>query len=254
MGFMNLLLGNTREIDRLNKQRLGDLGTYYNDTRTNYQNARDSGMREMKNDYLGQLFSSDQSAIDQFNAPYIQNFERNTMPMVAERLGAYGGNRSSGFAQGMNDISQAFGQGLTDKRVSMQQGALSSLTADYDNAANRYGQMAMAPLDASQYGGSGLVGAIGEAFGSDTVKKGIGSYVADTIFPGMGSLLSTGGSYIMDMFSRSKASRPGQGQGGGTDNQFSSTTNYKPWNAQNSVGYGNRLSNSQYDSRSTPYA
>ena len=74
---------------------------------------------------LGQLLSNDPSAMEQFNAPYMRQFEEEIVPGLAERFAGMGSG-----AQG----SSAFGQSLSSAGSGLEE-MLASLRGDQQNQA-----------------------------------------------------------------------------------------------------------------------
>lgn len=182
MSLSRFLFGGSREADRIQAQQLADLKQVMSDSRTDYQQARSSPLRGMREGYLTNLFSDRPEDVAAYNQPYMRTFQEEILPQVSERYGAYGGFRSTGYQNSMNQSSEGFADKLAGMRAREQSGALSALTSDYDNAFNRYSQLAMKPIDASQYGGQGFAGGALQLLGSSGIMNQLGGRAGDLLF------------------------------------------------------------------------
>lgn len=60
-------------------------------------------------DYLSRILGGDQGTFDRFSSPYIQNFEQQILPKIAERFAGLGGGYGAGGALGSSGFGQALG-------------------------------------------------------------------------------------------------------------------------------------------------
>ena len=81
--------------------------------------------------YLTQLLSGESGAADAFSAPYLRQFERETVPGIAERFGGSAGSHGALSSGGLNQsLAQAgtdLQTNLAQLRAQLQQGASSQL-------------------------------------------------------------------------------------------------------------------------------
>ena len=117
-GFNNFMTGSDSEMGPFNQKSLAWLlkmlkGGGGLENNQNYQGG---------SDFLSRLFSNDPKQIQEFNAPYIDQFNQQTVPDIANRFAGMGtgasGLSSSGFQQ---TLAQA-GRGLQKDLASMRQG------------------------------------------------------------------------------------------------------------------------------------
>lgn len=113
-------------------------------------------------DYLRQLLDPNSEAVAQFTKPYEQQFEQETIPMLAERFAGAGGGMGGGLS------SSGFGQSLGAAGSNLQT-QLAALKAGLGQQAagqlmGMYGNLAGLGLGAKPYGyaktggGTGLLG------------------------------------------------------------------------------------------------
>jgi hypothetical protein len=113
-------------------------------------------------DYLRQLLDPNSEAVAQFTKPYQQQFEQETIPMLAERFAGAGGGMGGGLS------SSGFGQSLGAAGSNLQT-QLAALKAGLGQQAagqlmNMYGNLASQGLGSKPFGyaktggGTGLLG------------------------------------------------------------------------------------------------
>lgn len=113
-------------------------------------------------DYLRQLLDPNSEAVAQFTKPYQEQFEQETVPMLAERFagasgGMGGGLSSSGFGQSLSTAGSQLQTQLAALKAGLGQQAAGQLMGMYGNLANL-------GLNAKPYGyektggGTGLLG------------------------------------------------------------------------------------------------
>jgi hypothetical protein len=92
------------------------------------------------NNYLSQILSNDPNAMAQFEAPYRQQFESQTVPMLAERFAGMsptgGGLSSSGFGQALGGAGAQLQSQLAGLHGSLRQGAAGQAMGQFNNLAN----------------------------------------------------------------------------------------------------------------------
>ena len=87
------------------------------------------------NDYYNNLLQPGQEGLDQFSEPYLQQFQEQILPQIAERFGGMGALSSSGFAQALggagaglqSQLAQLFSQ-LQGNAAQQQQGQFNNLS------------------------------------------------------------------------------------------------------------------------------
>lgn len=144
------------------------------------------GAYEGAQSYLSDLLNPEGEAYDRFSAPYLREFNEQTLPGIAERYAGAGALSSSGFGQSLG----AAGAGLSERLAAlrgqlMQQGA--------SGAFNQYNQLANQGLGTKSFGfqqRQGTPGFLGQVAGNVAQNatwgglKGFGQDVAS----GFGSL------------------------------------------------------------------
>lgn len=78
-------------------------------------------------DWLSRILSNDPQSMQQFEAPYMQNFEERILPTIAERFAGMGtgagGLNSSGFQQTLAHAGRGLQSDLAQMRAGLQSGA-----------------------------------------------------------------------------------------------------------------------------------
>jgi len=78
-------------------------------------------------DYLQGILSDDPGAFEAFEAPFKQQFEQETIPMIAERFAGLGAGSSSAMNQTLGQAGSDLSTQLAGLRANLKQGALSQL-------------------------------------------------------------------------------------------------------------------------------
>jgi len=91
-------------------------------------------------DYLRQLMNPNSEAVNQFTQPYMNQFENETVPMLAERFagmggGMGGGTSSSGFGQSLSMAGSDLQTKLAALKAGLGQQAAGQLMNQYGNFA-----------------------------------------------------------------------------------------------------------------------
>lgn len=129
-------------------------------------------------DYLQQLMNPDSEAVNQFTQPYMNQFNQQTVPGLAERfagMGALGGGlSSSGFGQSLSAAGGNLQSNLAQLKAGLGQQAAGQLMNQYGNFSQQalgaqpfgYTQptQGLLPSLATSYAGAGFPG-IGNPFG-----------------------------------------------------------------------------------------
>lgn len=91
------------------------------------------------NDFLSRILSNDPNTMAQFEAPYRQQFEQQTLPGIAERFAGGnamgGGLSSSGFGQALGGAGAQLQAQLAGLHGQLQQGASQQAMGQYNNMA-----------------------------------------------------------------------------------------------------------------------
>lgn len=142
--------------------------------------------------YLSNLLNRDPGTYDRFAAPYLQQFEQNIIPQLAERFAGYGGGLgggalgSSGFAQAAGGAGAQLQANLANLFANLQRGAATEATGQYNQLANMgLGTRAFTPT--YQPGTTGFLGQVGQGLG-----QGLGQLGGFNAFNQLASLLGGG--------------------------------------------------------------
>lgn len=114
----------------------------------------------MAQDYYKDILSGNPDAYNQFASPYLQNFEQQIVPRLAERFAGLGGGLgggalgSSGFGQAIGGAGAQLQAQLAQLHAGLRQNAAQNLTGQYNQLA-AYG---LNPTQAYQPGTMGFGG------------------------------------------------------------------------------------------------
>lgn len=124
---------------------------------------------------LQSLLSGGSDAYNAFAAPYMRQFQEQTIPGLAERFASLGGRggalSSSGFGQSLGAAGAGLQDTLAAQAAGLQQNALSTALGDYYNTQNlgltRAFEPTYQPGTTDLFGGllSGIGGGLGQGFG-----------------------------------------------------------------------------------------
>src|ERR1700733_2736423 len=125
MGWKDFLFGKDESYeqkDLLGKEARQKLNNYFSNP------IEKSPLYGAGSDYLQKLLSNDPEAYKDFERPYIENFEQNVMPRIAERYGSVGtgagGYNSSALTQAMAQAGKSLQTDLAAQRANLQQNSL----------------------------------------------------------------------------------------------------------------------------------
>ena len=140
------------------------------------------------NNFLG---DNQQQAFDQFSQPYLQQFQEQMLPQIAERFAGMGALSSSGFGQSLGGAAS----GLQSQLAQLFSQLQSQAAGQQYNQYNQLSQTGLnyQPFAYQQKQGSGgmlapLLGGIGTAMGGP-----IGTALGQGIGGGISSLFKSGG-------------------------------------------------------------
>jgi hypothetical protein len=119
----------------------------------------------LANQYYNNLLGENQGqAFDQFSQPYLQQFQEQILPQIAERFAGMGALSSSGFGQALGGAASGL-QGQLAQLFSQLQGqAAGQQYGQYNNLGQQYGNLAQTGLGYQpfaynkQEGSSGFLG------------------------------------------------------------------------------------------------
>lgn len=141
--------------------------------------------------YNNLLGGNQQEAFDQFSSPYLQQFQEQMLPQIAERFAGAGSLSSSGFGQSLGGAASGLQSQLAQLFSELQRQAAGQ-------QYNQYNQLSQTglnyePFAYQQKQGSGgmlapFLGGIGTAMGGP-----IGGYLGQGIRGGISSLFKGGG-------------------------------------------------------------
>lgn len=109
-------------------------------------------------DYLSQLLSPTEEAIESYSAPAMRSFEESILPTIAERFTGMGAQKSSAFGQQLGKAGASLAENLAAQRASMQKNALSQLQGLLSGAMTPSFENVFRP------GTKGLLGSGAESF------------------------------------------------------------------------------------------
>lgn len=134
------------------------------------------GAYDLAQQYNTKLLSGDPEAYERWAAPYRQEFEQETIPMLSERFAGIGGGLgggvmgSSGFGQAIGGAGAKFQSNLAHLYENIRQQAADRIYGQYNNLGqNVMGTRAFEP--AYQPGSTGFGGQAGAA-----IMQGLGQY------------------------------------------------------------------------------
>ena len=146
--------------------------------------------------WLSNLFGGGQQAFSQFEAPYRQQFEQQTLPGIAERFAGAnamgGGLSSSGFGQALGGAGAQLQAQLAGLHGNLQQQGVGQAFGQYNNLAN-LGLGTRAFENQYQPGNTGIIGGalagLGQGFGG-ALGMGLGMGAPGAISSGIGGLMN----------------------------------------------------------------
>lgn len=127
--------------------------------------------------YLKDLFSNDSQSLDRFSAPYLRQFNEQTVPGLAEQFGGVGALSSSGFQNALGQASA----GLSENLAAIREGAKLQGLGPLNQLINR--SLSTSPFDYVQRGpGSSASTSFGSTLGKNLpeIMKLISSLIGKT--------------------------------------------------------------------------
>lgn len=95
------------------------------------QSGQPGGAFNNAQNYYSGLLQPGQEAYDQFSQPYLQQFEEQVLPMIAERYAGMGALSSSGFAQALGGAGAGLQSQLAQLFSQLQQQAASGASSQF---------------------------------------------------------------------------------------------------------------------------
>lgn len=150
--------------------------------------------------YLSQLLSGDQNAFSQFEAPYRQQFEQQTLPGIAERFAGAnpmgGGLSSSGFGQALGGAGAGLQAQLAGLHGNLRNQAVGQSLGQFNQLAG-LGLGTRSFENIFQPGNYGALGGalqgVGQGFGQGLGMAAGGGNPFGAISSGISSLFNRGG-------------------------------------------------------------
>jgi hypothetical protein len=134
-GFSEWLFG---KPDKLNKVPSGSpqQEAFHNNILSQAMNMNNGGGYDRANDYYNNLLGPNrQEAYDQFSQPYLQQFEEQMLPRIAERFARGGALSSSGFGQALGGATSNLQSQLAQLFSQLQGNAAQSQYGQYNQLA-----------------------------------------------------------------------------------------------------------------------
>lgn len=169
MGLWNFLFGNKDRVQQLPTTTPGQQQGLEQILQQLRSMGGQGGAYSGAQNYLSQILSNDPNAFAQFEAPYRQEFESKTVPMLAERFAGLspmgGGMSSSGFGQALGGAGAQLQSQLAGLHGALRQGAAGQAMGQYNQLAN-LGLGSRQFENVYQPGSTGLFGGLLQGLGS----------------------------------------------------------------------------------------
>lgn len=184
-GLLGLFSGRKKDQFKQLTNLTPEQQNYLNSTLGQLQGGQTGQNYDASQNYLQGLLRGDPGIYDRFKAPFVQNFEQQILPRIAEQFAGLGGP----FGQGLG--SSGFGQALGGAGAQLE-GNLAGLFANLQNQASQqamgqYNNMAGMGLgtrafeNTYQPGSTGALGGIGAGLGQG-LGQGLGMKFGNSIF------------------------------------------------------------------------
>ena len=198
-GFSEWLFGSPDKLKKIDTGTKQQQGLHNNILAQAMGMGQQGGGYDLANQYYNNfLGGNQQEAFNQFSAPYLQQFQEQILPRIAERFAGGGALSSSGFGQALGGAASGL-QSQLAQLFSQLQGQAAQ------QQYGQYNQLAQTGLNHQQFAynkqqGSGgflapLLGGIGTAMGGpigSALGQGIGGGIS-SLFKGMGGGGGAGG-------------------------------------------------------------
>jgi hypothetical protein len=114
MGWWSGSKGKMKKVSNYNAQQEQGSQDYWNNP------IQNTPLYGAGSDYLQRILSNDPELMAQFEAPYMQNFEQNIAPGIAERFGGMGTGGGAMSSSGLNNSLAQAGRGLQSDLAAMR--------------------------------------------------------------------------------------------------------------------------------------
>lgn len=156
----------------------GQQRQFGNDIISWLQNMMQGGGFDLANQYDQRLLGQGPEAFNQFASPYLQQFEEQILPQIAERFAGGGALSSSGFGQALGGASAGLQSQLAQLFSDLQNQAANRQSGQFQNISQL--GLNYSPYDyVKQQGSQGFlgnfVGGLGQGAGSSLLNAGINS-------------------------------------------------------------------------------
>lgn len=138
--FRNMLFGNKDKFKQIPTMTGGQMQGLEGILQQLQQMQGQGGAYSGAQNYLSQILSGDPNAMSEFEAPYRNEFEQKTVPMLAERFAGLspmgGGMSSSGFGQAMGGAGAGLQAQLAGLHGALKQNAAGQSMGQFNQLAN----------------------------------------------------------------------------------------------------------------------
>ena len=199
-GFSDFIFGS--EDKNVKVQNGSDRQTKFHDQilRQLQQSMKQGGGQYNANQYYNNLLGNPEEAYDRFSQPYMQQFQEQILPEIAERFAGQGALSSSGFGQALGGAASGL-QGQLAKLFSDLQGnAAQQQYGQYNKMGNQ--GLNYSPFSyQTQKGSQGMIGPLATAAATAFASQGIQSlFSQNSGFQGgpsntQGGTLGSGGNF-----------------------------------------------------------
>lgn len=140
-----------KELSTMSKGQSGLLEQLISALRGQSSNIQDSPLYQSGSNYLQQLLSGSPEATSQFEAPYMRQFNEQTIPALAERFSSLGSGaqRSSAFQQALGQAGAGLSENLASLRGGMQMQGLGQALGYAQQPISNFGNFSQQALGTS---------------------------------------------------------------------------------------------------------
>lgn len=182
-GASDFLLGSPDKLEKFPTGTKQQEGLHNNILSQALGMSQQGGGYDLANQYYNNfLGENQQQAYDQFSQPYMQQFQEQVLPQIAERFAGMGALSSSGFGQALGGAASGL-QGQLAQLFSQLQGQAAG------QQYGQYNQLAQTGLNHQQFGYNkqqGSAGFLGPLLGA--AGTALGGPIGGAIGSGIGSL------------------------------------------------------------------
>lgn len=192
-GLAEFLFGSNDKFNKLSTET-PQQEQFHNNLLQNAMQMQGHGQEGYQNaqNYYNNLFQPGNQAYENFAAPYMNQFQEQILPMLAERFAGQGALGSSAFGQALGGAGAGLQSQLAQLFAQLQSQAAGAQTNQYNIGQQQYGNLAQLGLGTQQFGyakkpgnmgilgsllagaGGGLGGPLGAGIGNGIVGIGNG--------------------------------------------------------------------------------